>query len=151
MWNYKYIYKFTSLYGVECLTVGKEEEQILEKTEMRMLRSIKGVTLRDKVKSVDIRKELGVNSIKEKVRDMRLRWYGHMQRMEENNEVRAVVDMRVPGKRPLCPKGYAGTTDHLRGCPGQNILEIKNSGHWSHLEGKGEEEEEDIIIWTFTN
>ena len=51
-------------------------------------------------KSVDIRKELGVNSIQEKVREMRLRWYGHMQRMEENNEVRAVVDMIVPGKRP---------------------------------------------------
>ena len=30
--------------------------QILEETEMRMLRRIKGVTLRDKVKSVDIRK-----------------------------------------------------------------------------------------------
>ena len=69
-------------------------------TEMRMLRRIKGITLRDKVKSVDIRKELGVNSIQEKVREMRLRWYGHMQRMEENNETRAVVDMRVPGKRP---------------------------------------------------
>ena len=67
---------------------------------MRTLRRIKGVTLRDKVKSVDIRKELGVTSIQEKVREMRLRWYGHMQRMEENNEVRAVVDMRVPGKRP---------------------------------------------------
>ena len=83
------------LYGAECWTVRKKEEQILEKTEMRMLRRIKGVTLRDKVKSVDIRKELGV-----KVREMRLRWYGHMQRMEENNEMRAVVDMRVPGKRP---------------------------------------------------
>ena len=66
---------------------------------MRMLRRIKGVTLRDRVKSVDIRKELGVSSIQEKVREMRLRWYGHMQRMEEN-EVRAVGDMRVPGKRP---------------------------------------------------
>ena len=67
---------------------------------MRMLRRIKSVILRVKVKSVDIRMELGVNSIKEKVREMRLRWYGHMQRMEENNEVRAVVDVRVPRKRP---------------------------------------------------
>ena len=80
--------------------VGKKEEQILEKTEMRILQRIKGVTVRDKVKSVDIRKELGVNSIQEEVREMRLRWHGHMQRMEENNEVRAVVDMRVPGKSP---------------------------------------------------
>ena len=30
---------------------------------------------------------------------MRLRWYGHMQRLEENNELRAVADMIVPGKR----------------------------------------------------
>ena len=65
---------------------------------MRMLRRIKGVTLRDRVKSVDIRKELRVNSIQEKVREMILRWYGHMPRMEEN-EVRTVGDMRVPGKR----------------------------------------------------
>ena len=39
--------------------------------------------MRDKVKSVHIRKELGVNSIKEKVTGMRLRWYGHMQRMKK--------------------------------------------------------------------
>ena len=87
------------LYGAECWTIRKKEEKILEKTEMRMLRRIKGVTLRDRIKSVDIRKELGVSSIQEKVREMRLRWYGHMQRMEEN-EVRAVGVMRVPGKRP---------------------------------------------------
>ena len=65
---------------------------------MTMLRIIKGVILRDKVKSVDIRKELGVNSIKEKVREMRLHWYGRMQRMEENNE--RIVDKIVAGKRP---------------------------------------------------
>ena len=87
------------LYGADCWTLRKKEEQILEKTEMKMLRRIKGVTLRDTVKSVDIRKELGVTSIQEKVREMRLRWYGHMQRLEENNEVRTVVDMSA-GKGP---------------------------------------------------
>ena len=59
-----------------------------------------------------------------------------MQRMEENNEVRTIADMIVSGKRQrltkrdmdgLCPKGYAGTVDHPRGCPGENILKIKNS------------------------
>ena len=65
---------------------------------MRMLRRIKGETLRDRVKSVDIRKELVVSSIQEKVREMRLRWYEHMQRMEENNEMRAVGDMGMQGK-----------------------------------------------------
>ena len=84
--------------------------------------------MREKVKCVDIRKELGVNSIQEKVQEMKLRWYGHMQRMEENNEVRAVVDMIMPGKKEMDgwrPKGYAGTADHPGECPGQNILEIK--------------------------
>ena len=49
-----------------------------------MLRRIKDLTLRDKTKSVDITKELGVNSIQEKVREMRLRWYGHMQRRQQS-------------------------------------------------------------------
>ena len=98
---YMTVIKPVLLNGAECWTLRKKEEQILEKTEMRMLLRIKGVTLGDKVKSVDIRKELGVTSIQEKVREMRLRWYGHMQIMEEKPEVRAIVDMRVPGKRPM--------------------------------------------------
>ena len=35
------------LYGAECWRVGKKEEQILEKTDMRMLRRIKYITLRE--------------------------------------------------------------------------------------------------------
>ena len=61
------------LYGAACWTVRKKQEQILEKTEMRMLRRIKGLTLRDRVKSVDTRKELGVSSTQVKVREIRLR------------------------------------------------------------------------------
>ena len=57
-----------------------------------------------------------------------------MQRMEENNKVRAVVDMMVPGKKTkremdrLLWKGHAGTVDHPGGCPGLKILAGKNLG-----------------------
>ena len=87
---------FSDFRTAQSWTVRKNEEQILEKTNLRMLRRIQSVTRRDKVMSVDIRKELGVSSIQDKVREMRLlRWYGHMHRMEDNNEVRAVGDMIV--------------------------------------------------------
>ena len=60
--------KIKLLYGAERWTVRMKEEHILEKTEMRMLKRIIGVTLRDREKIKDIRKELGMNSIHEKVR-----------------------------------------------------------------------------------
>ena len=49
---------------------------------------------------------ISVNIIKEKAREIRLRWYGYMQRIEENNEVKAVIEMVVPGNRPRgSPRG----------------------------------------------
>ena len=77
-----------------------------------------------------------MNSIKEIVREMGLRWYGHMQKMEENNEVRAVVDMIAPGKRPRGrPRGrwMDCVRRDMQGLritreDAQDILEITNSG-----------------------
>ena len=120
---------------------------------MRMLKGIKGVTLTDRVKSVDIRKELGLNSIQEKFREMRLGWYGHMQRMEENNEVRAVGDMIVPGKRPR-----VRSRGRRMGCVWRDMQalwitpeDVQDRTFWKsriragdpHLVEKGEEKEEE--------
>ena len=69
---YMTVIRLVLLYEAECWTVGKKKEQILNNTEMKMSRRFKSVSLTEKVKSVDIRKELGVNSTKEKVREMRL-------------------------------------------------------------------------------
>ena len=87
------------LYGAECWKTGVKEENILEKTEMRMLRRIKGVTVKDKMKSEDIRKDLGVGSIKSKARESRLRWFGHVHRKEQESNLRQVMDMEIPGRR----------------------------------------------------
>lgn len=88
------------LYGAEVWTMGRKEEKILETTEMRMLRRIKGVTLRDRERSADIRRELRVSDINEKVREIRMRWYGHVRRRNEGHPARMAMESEVPGKRP---------------------------------------------------
>ena len=61
--------------------VGQEEESV--GTEMRMLRRIVGVTLMNKERNEKIRKEYGVADIKLKMREARLRWFGHVERREK--------------------------------------------------------------------
>ena len=65
---------------------------------MRILRQIKGVTLEDKVSSDYIRRELGVCDIFEKVRETRLRLFGHSERMEEDNPAKRAMKETAPGK-----------------------------------------------------
>ena len=71
------------MYGSECWTLRKKEEQLLERTEMRMLRRILGVTLRDKIRNEEIRRRTRVTSIAKKVKIGRLRWFGHVVRRED--------------------------------------------------------------------
>ena len=102
------------LYGVECWPVRKKDEHILEKTEMWISRRIKGCNTVRQSKGVDIRKELGVNSIQEKVREMRQRWYGHMQRMEETSE--QLLIMWVPGNRQRRSPRWIASERTCRNC-----------------------------------
>ena len=64
-----------------------------------MLRRIKGVTRRERERNDDIRRELGVEKITSRIRTARLRWYGHVKRMEDGNEVRRTMEVVVEGRR----------------------------------------------------
>jgi len=66
---------------------------------MRMLRWILGLTLRDRKRNDDIRRILGVACIKDKVREARLRWYGHVQRRDESDCVKRILEANVGGQR----------------------------------------------------
>jgi len=96
---YETVVRPVMVYGGELWTLRKKEERLLETTEMRMLRRIRGVSLRDRMRSEDIRRELGVRSITSRLREARLRWFGHVKRMDDNNWVRKTMEMEVEGRR----------------------------------------------------
>lgn len=80
---YEVVIRAVMLYGAEEWTVRWKEERMLKITETKMLCHIVGVTLWDRKRSGDIRRELRVDSITNKTQLARLRWYGHLQRLSE--------------------------------------------------------------------
>ena len=97
---YQTVIKPTMLYGAECWAMRKKEEHLLNKTEMRMLRWIQGIRLKDHVRSEEIRKRANVRLIVDQVTKRRLSWYGHIKRRKPEDMTRTVLDMEIPGKRP---------------------------------------------------
>ncbi|KAK8957379.1 hypothetical protein KSP39_PZI000616 [Platanthera zijinensis] len=68
------------LYGSECWAVNCVHEQKMGVTEMRMIRWMCGHTRLDKIRNESIREKTEVTPISEKMREARLRWFGHVQR-----------------------------------------------------------------------
>ena len=84
---------FMYLYGLSSF----KEMKLLEKTEMRRLRWIRGVSLKDHVRSEKIRAEQGVAQIRDKVKEARLRWFGHVKRSD--SYIKIAYEMEVIGRR----------------------------------------------------
>ena len=54
---------------------------------MRRLRWISGNTPKDRIQNEELHLKIGVAPIDEKMRESRLRWFGHIQRERESNEL----------------------------------------------------------------
>ena len=55
----------------------------IQTAEMKFLRSVKGQTILFKIKNEDIRKELQISPIDEKILERQQKWHEHMLRMED--------------------------------------------------------------------
>ncbi|KAE8708370.1 putative Ankyrin repeat protein [Hibiscus syriacus] len=64
----------------QCWAIKKDHVRKMEAVEMRMLRWVCGRTLWDMKPNSAIRKSLGVVPVSEKLREGRLRWFGHVLR-----------------------------------------------------------------------
>ena len=83
------------LYGAECWAPKRSHIDKLNVAEMRMLRWMSGITRRDRIRNEYIRESLGVAPLGEKLRECRLRWYGHMQRRPLDAPVRRLEGIHV--------------------------------------------------------
>ncbi|PIO69918.1 hypothetical protein TELCIR_08246 [Teladorsagia circumcincta] len=89
-----------AIYGAECWPVTKEVEARFSVMETKMLRWTAGVTRLDHIRNGTIRKRFGVAPIADKMREARLRWYGHVLRANDDTVCKIGLDFNVPGKRP---------------------------------------------------
>ncbi|KAK3521327.1 hypothetical protein QTP70_003170 [Hemibagrus guttatus] len=81
---YRTVVRRAMLYGLETVSLRKRQESDLEVAELKMLRFSLGVTRLDKFRNEYIRGTAHVGRVGDKVREARLRWFGHVQRRESN-------------------------------------------------------------------
>jgi hypothetical protein len=86
-------------YGSEAWLLKVEHESKLETTDMRMIRWMCGVSLRDRVPSAVLRVWVEVEPISDVCRRNRLRWFGHEERKGDDDWVKRCTWMEVVGNR----------------------------------------------------
>jgi len=64
------------LYGSETWPVRKENVVALQRAEMRMVRWMSGIKLKDRLPSKELRERLGIDDIALVLQQNRLRWHG---------------------------------------------------------------------------
>ena len=80
------------LHGSETWPARKENEVALQRADMRMVRWMCNVKVKDRVPSKELRERLGIDDIILILQQNRLRWYGHVLRKEDNDWVEKYME-----------------------------------------------------------
>ena len=78
------------MYGSENWSLNPSDTRKIEAAEMRFLRPMAGYTLLDIKRSSDIRDQLGIFNINDRLSQYKINWREHIQRMD---------DKRLPKKK----------------------------------------------------
>jgi len=88
------------LHGSETWPERKENVVALQRAEMRMVRWMCGVKLKDRLPSKELRDRLGIDDIALVLQQNRLRWYGHVLRKDDDYWVTKCMKYEVEGPIP---------------------------------------------------
>ena len=95
---YSSVVRPAMVYGLETVAVTKKQVKEMEVSEMKMLSFAMGVTRKDKIRNEYIRGTVKVERLGMKMREGRLRWYGHVMRRDQKYFGRKMIEMELPGK-----------------------------------------------------
>jgi hypothetical protein len=87
------------VYGSETWPMKTEDIQRLERAERMMVRWMCGVSLKNRISSVELNKRMHVTGVTDVVRQGRLRWFGHLERKDKEDWVSACRELDVVGVR----------------------------------------------------
>ena len=96
---YKVIARPTLLYGSEMWVTTTRDMTRLEAAEMRFLRSVKGYTRLDKIRSEVIRKELEISGIQDVRSKHKQNWINHLERMDNSGLPKHALNYKPRGRR----------------------------------------------------
>jgi hypothetical protein len=105
---YKVIARPPPLYGSETWVTTKRDTTCLEAAEMWFLRSVKGYTRLDKIRSEVIRKELEIAGIQDVRYKYKQNWTDHLERMDNTRLLKHALNYKPRGRRDHRPPGNDG-------------------------------------------
>ena len=106
---YQTVIRPTLLYGCETWPMSVKNEKRMATTEMRMVRWAMGVSLLEHRRNEEILGKAQMEAIATVIRRRRLEWFGHVKLRGETENIRAVAEMKMEGKRPRGRPKLGGT------------------------------------------
>ena len=94
-----YVVTHVSLYGSETWVTTKQDVTRLEAAEMRFLRSVKGYTRLDKIRSEIVSKGLEIPGIQEVRTKYKQNWINHLETMDNNGLPKHALNNKPCGRR----------------------------------------------------
>ena len=88
------------IYGSETWAVNAEQEEKLERAEIRKVNGCVECH-REKKTNAELRESMAIEKISNIMRCSRLRWMGHVLRKEGNDWVKKSMEMTVEGSRGM--------------------------------------------------
>ena len=96
---YSLMVKPAILYGLETVAVTKKQIEEMDVAKMKMLRFAMGVTRKDWIQNEYIRCTVKVERLGIKMREGRMKCYGHVIRRDQECVRRRVMKIELPGNR----------------------------------------------------